>query len=69
VAMSKPAVVTPIDQDIEDAIRRRTGRRIENLDVQTSADCVLVRGCAPSYYVGQLALCGVWDVVGKRQRH
>jgi hypothetical protein len=62
---SKPEAVTPIKQNIEDAIRRRTGRRIEKLDVQTSADCVLVRGCAPSYYVGQLALCGVWDVVGR----
>jgi hypothetical protein len=59
------AGIKPLEQDIEDAIRRRTGRRIHKLEVKTSGEGVLVRGCAPSYYVGQLALCGVWDVTGR----
>jgi hypothetical protein len=62
---SEGAGIKPIEQDIEDAIRRRTGRRIQRLEVKTSGEVVLIRGCAPSYYVGQLALCGVRDVTGR----
>jgi hypothetical protein len=65
MATSNLAANKSIEQDIEDAIRRRTGRRIAKLNVQTSPDCVLVRGSAPSYYVEQLALRGVWDVIGR----
>jgi hypothetical protein len=66
VTTSKHTVIEQIEQDqeIKDAIRRRTGRRIQELEVKTSGERVLVRGRAPSYYVGQLALCGVWDVIG-----
>jgi hypothetical protein len=65
MATSKTAVVKPIEQHIEDAIRRRTGRRVQGLEVRTSGQAVLIRGCAPSYYVEQLALRGVWDVLGR----
>ncbi len=58
-------MIKAIEQDIEDAIRRRTGRRMQKLDVKTSGEVVLIRGCAPSYYVKQLALRGVWDVIGR----
>jgi hypothetical protein len=62
---SKRSVSDSIERDIEDAIRRRTGRQIQELQVKTLGERVLVRGCAPSYYVWQLALCGVWDVTGR----
>ena len=45
-------------------IVHRTGGRIHMLEVEMLDDTVVIRGCAPCYYVKQLALQGVLDVIG-----
>jgi hypothetical protein len=45
-------------------IVRRTNARIKSLEVEITEDLVTIRGCAPCYYVKQLALQGVFDVLG-----
>jgi hypothetical protein len=58
----------PRSKELELAIMRqivhRTGGRIHVLEVEMLADAVVIRGCAPCYYVKQLALQGVLDVIG-----
>ncbi len=50
-----------------DALRRhidsRTWRRIRRLRVDCSGDRVTVHGVAPSYYLKQLALCAVRELL------
>ena len=57
-----------IEQALERAIERqviqRTWGRILALEVKVSHNLVVVRGRAPSYYIEQLALQGVLDVIG-----
>ena len=45
-------------------IVRRTGARIHMLEVEMVDNVVIIRGYAPCYYVKQLALQGVFDVLG-----
>jgi hypothetical protein len=52
-----------LERAIEGRIRQRTWGRLQGLEVRVSHDLVIVRGCAPSYYVEQLALQGVLDLV------
>jgi hypothetical protein len=55
------------DRNLEQAIERqidlRTWRRVHNLCVEAAGGRVVVHGCASSYYVKQLALLGVLDVL------
>jgi hypothetical protein len=53
-----------MQQTIKRRIGLRTGGQIQKLDVQVNDDAVIVRGFAPSYYVKQLALLGIFDVIG-----
>jgi hypothetical protein len=48
---------------IERQVVRRTWGRIQALEVEVTDHRVTVRGRAPSYYVEQLALLGVLDLV------
>jgi hypothetical protein len=50
-------------QAITRRIRERTYGRIDLLEVVVNGDTVIVRGRAPSYYLKQLALQGVLDVL------
>jgi hypothetical protein len=52
-----------LERAIEGRIRQRTWGRLQGLEVRVSHDLVIVRGRAPSYYVEQLALQGVLDLV------
>jgi hypothetical protein len=56
-----------VEQALERAIERqviqRTWGRILVLEVKVSHNLVVVRGRAPSYYIEQLALQGVLDVI------
>jgi hypothetical protein len=58
----------PPSKALELAIMRRivqrTDGRIQLLEVEMLDDRVVIRGCAPSYYVKQLALQGILDVIG-----
>jgi hypothetical protein len=48
---------------IERQVVQRTWGRIQALEVRVSHNLVVIRGRAPSYYVEQLALRGVLDVI------
>jgi hypothetical protein len=52
-----------LERAIERQIMQRTWGRIQALEVKVSNSLVVVRGRAPSYYVEQLALQGVLDVI------
>ena len=45
-------------------IVQRTGGRVETLEVELIDDCVVVRGIVPCYYLKQLALQAVLDLIG-----
>jgi len=47
---------------IERHIARRTWGRLRQLAIEVSGDRVTVRGCAPSYYVKQLAIQACLEV-------
>jgi hypothetical protein len=51
------------ERAIERQIMQRTWGRIQALEVKVSHDRVIVRGRAPSYYVEQLVLQGVLDLI------
>jgi hypothetical protein len=52
-----------MQQTITHLIRQRTHGRIQLLEVEVNGDTVIVRGRCPSYYIKQLALQGVLDVL------
>jgi reactive chlorine resistance protein C len=52
-----------LEQAIEHQIVQRTCGRVQALEVEVTDNRVVVRGRAPSYYVEQLALQGVLDVI------
>jgi hypothetical protein len=52
-----------MQQAITRRIRERTYGRIHLLEVEVNGDTVIVRGRTPSYYIKQLALQGVLDVL------
>ena len=58
----------PVSLGLEKAIMhrivQRTGARIKMLEVEMVDNVVIIRGYAPCYYVKQLALQGVFDVLG-----
>jgi subtilisin family serine protease len=53
-----------LQQAIARQILHRTRGRIHRLEVEVIGERVIVRGCSSSYYVKQLALEGVLDLVG-----
>src|SRR5262245_37713201 len=53
-----------LDQDIKERIAQVTGGRIHDLEVELTDDRLVIRGICASYYVKQLALQAVLDVVG-----
>jgi hypothetical protein len=53
-----------LEQAVMHQIVRRTGGRIQMLEVGMVDNVVIIRGYAPCYYVKQLALQGVFDVLG-----
>jgi hypothetical protein len=52
-----------LERAIERQIMQRTWGRIQALEVKVAPNLVVVHGRAPSYYVEQLALQGVLDLV------
>ena len=52
-----------LERAIERQIMQRTWGQIRALEVKVSHDLVIVRGRAPSYYVEQLALQEVLDLI------
>ena len=52
------------EESIKRRIVERTGGRIQSLRVEITGSRVVIHGSAPSYYLTQLALRGVRDVLG-----
>ena len=52
-----------LEQPIKYRIVQRTARRIQRLEVEVIDKRIVIRGRAPSYYLKQLALQGVLDVL------
>jgi transketolase len=52
-----------LERAIEGRIRQRTWGQLQRLEVSVCHDLVIVRGLAPSYYVEQLALQGILDLI------
>ena len=53
-----------VEQAIKEQIVKRTGGRIQMLEVEIMEDCIVIRSSAPCYHLKQLALRGVLDVIG-----
>jgi hypothetical protein len=53
-----------LEQAIQRQIVQRTGARIQGLEVAVTEDRVIVSGCVVCYYLKQLTLQGVFDVLG-----
>lgn len=52
-------------QAIERQIDERTWGRVHRLDVQVCDDCVRVQGYTTSYYIKQLTIQAILDVLGQ----
>jgi hypothetical protein len=72
-AVSEAGVICRQDQSTRNQLIRhvhvRTGRRIKNLVVELEAERIVLRGCADSYYVKQLAQEGVFDLLPEARLH
>jgi hypothetical protein len=58
-----PLATSALTLDLEEQIQKRTDRRVRNLAVEFRRDHVILRGQTPTYYVKQLALHGVMDLL------
>jgi hypothetical protein len=56
-----------LQQLVEHEIRQRTWGRVRHLEVQRLRDHLIVQGSTPSYYVKQLVIQAVLDVIGAEQ--
>jgi hypothetical protein len=52
-----------LSQAIERSIERRTCRRVHDLHVEVSDNRVMVDGATESYYIKQLAIQGVFEIL------
>ncbi len=53
-----------LEQAIRHAIVQRIGRRISALEIEVIDDRIVISGYAPCYYLKQLVLEGVLDILG-----
>ena len=52
-----------IQQELEQRVQARTGRRVRDLAIELSPERIVLRGHAATYYVKQLAQHGIRDVL------
>jgi hypothetical protein len=53
-----------VEQSIRDEIVRRTGGRVQMLEVEVKGELIVIRGRASCYHLKQLAIQAVLEVVG-----
>ncbi len=56
-------VAPTLQQELEQQVRQRTGRRIRDLAIEVRAEEVVLRGRAESYHLKQLAQEGIYEVL------
>ncbi len=59
----------PLQQQLETRIHLRTGKRVRNLEIQCTAEEVILLGAASTYHIKQLAQHGVRDVMPTVRLH
>lgn len=52
-----------LQNELEQQVRVRTGRRVQNLTIELNPDRVVLRGRSSSYYVKQLAQQGIREIL------
>ena len=52
-----------IQQELEQRVLARTGRRVRDLAIELSPERIVLRGHTDTYYVKQLAQHGIRDVL------
>jgi hypothetical protein len=50
--------------NIKDRVAQRTRVQVQMLEIQVLGSRIVIHGCVPCYYLKQLVLQGVLDVVG-----
>jgi hypothetical protein len=55
------SITANLRQELENRVLSRTHRRVRNLSVEVSPECVVLQGQAVSYHVKQLAQQGVQE--------
>ena len=53
----------PLQDELENHVHSRTGRRVRDLAIELRPERVVLRGLASSYHVKQLAQQGVRDIL------
>ena len=52
-----------LQQELEQRVQERTGRRVRNLAIELCPERVILRGAASSYHIKQLAQHGIRDLL------
>jgi len=55
--------LSQVQDQLEQQVRRRTGRRVRNLAVELQSERVVIRGSVSSFHLKQLAQQGVRDLL------
>jgi hypothetical protein len=58
-----------LEQAIRDRIVQRTADRIRGLGVEATGDRIVISGRAATFHLKQLAIQGVFDVIGSRHKN
>jgi hypothetical protein len=64
---TSPLITPEVQLSLERHIRARTYGRIRHLSVQTTPTCVVVKGRAQCYYVKQLAIHALRELLGEQR--
>ena len=55
--------IPKLQQELEDQVQTRTGRRVRNLAIELRPERVVLHGYTSTYYIKQLAQHGIRDVL------
>jgi hypothetical protein len=58
-------VASNVELLLEERILGRTGRRVHDLSIEVSAECITLRGRTQTYHVKQLALSAIREALPK----
>ena len=50
-----------LQNELKEWVLHRTGRRVRDLDIELNAERIVLKGCATSYHIKQLAQQGVQE--------
>ena len=50
-----------LQNELKQCVLHRTGRRVRDLDIELDAERIVLKGCASSYHIKQLAQQGIQE--------